>query len=200
MFNWPLQNKCPKWAHQSWFFLKGRGAENHYHVLQICQQSDWILLLLLCISAPLILYCDWFDHGSRQAKHDLVYSDCLRRESNFLASTCPVTAFCARVCCIVCVWDCVKVIREPTHKLYSTRTRTRQLTDALRSWNYSLVEGNQTIDLIIMDYDITLWWLVWLQITVLSLFSLFSINKNVLMVMLCLIVNHSNPAVQTMLF
>ena len=45
-----------------------------------------------------------------------LYSYCLRRESNFLASTRRVTAFCMRVCCIVCVCYCVMVIRKPTRK------------------------------------------------------------------------------------
>ena len=34
--------------------------------------SNWITLLLLCTSAPLVLCCDRFDHGSRQVKRDLV--------------------------------------------------------------------------------------------------------------------------------
>ena len=37
-------------------------------------------------------------------------------ESNFLASTCQVTALCLRVYCIICVCDCVMVIRKPMHK------------------------------------------------------------------------------------
>ena len=32
--------------------------------------SNWITLLLLCTSAPLVLCCDRFDHGSRQVKRD----------------------------------------------------------------------------------------------------------------------------------
>ena len=32
--------------------------------------SNWITLLLLCTSAPLVLCCDWFDRGSRQVKRD----------------------------------------------------------------------------------------------------------------------------------
>ena len=40
-----------------------------------------------------------------------LYSDCLQRESNFLASTRPVTVLCVCVCCIVCTCDCVMVIR-----------------------------------------------------------------------------------------
>ena len=51
-----------------------------------------------------------------QPQVTFLYSDCLRRESNFLASTHLVTALCVCVCCIVCVCDCVMVIREPTHK------------------------------------------------------------------------------------
>ena len=74
-----------------------------------------------------------------------LYSDCLWRESNFLASTRPVTALCVCVCCIVCVCDCVMVIREPTRKYFNIRTRTRQWPDALKPKTYSLVEGNQTI-------------------------------------------------------
>ena len=34
--------------------------------------SNWIMLLLLCTSAPLVLCCDQFDHGSRQVKGDPV--------------------------------------------------------------------------------------------------------------------------------
>ena len=45
-----------------------------------------------------------------------LYFDCLRRESNFLASTPPVTALCVCVCCIVGMCDCVMVIHEPTRK------------------------------------------------------------------------------------
>ena len=30
------------------------------------------MLLLLCTSAPLVLCCDWFDHGSRWIKRDPV--------------------------------------------------------------------------------------------------------------------------------
>ena len=45
-----------------------------------------------------------------------LYSDCLRRESNFLDSSLPVTVLCVCVCCIVCVCNCKMVIREPTHK------------------------------------------------------------------------------------
>ena len=47
---------------------------------------------------------------------NLLYSNCLRRESNFLASTRLVTALCMCVCCIVCVCDCIMVIRKPTRK------------------------------------------------------------------------------------
>ena len=34
--------------------------------------SNWFTLLLLCTSAPLVLYCDRFDRGSRQVKRELV--------------------------------------------------------------------------------------------------------------------------------
>ena len=34
--------------------------------------SNWIMLLLLCTSAPLVLCCDRFDRGSRQVKRDPV--------------------------------------------------------------------------------------------------------------------------------
>ena len=34
--------------------------------------SNWITLLSLCTSAALVLYCDWFDRGSRQVKRDPV--------------------------------------------------------------------------------------------------------------------------------
>ena len=34
--------------------------------------SKWIMLVLLCTSAPLVLCYDWFNHGSRQVKHDPV--------------------------------------------------------------------------------------------------------------------------------
>ena len=33
---------------------------------------NWFTLLLLCTSAPLVLCCDRFDHGSRQVKRELV--------------------------------------------------------------------------------------------------------------------------------
>ena len=46
----------------------------------------------------------------------LLYSDCLRRESNFLASTRRVFALCVRVCCIVCLCNCVMIIRKPMRK------------------------------------------------------------------------------------
>ena len=32
--------------------------------------SNWFTLLLLCTSAPLVLYCDRFDRGSRQVKRE----------------------------------------------------------------------------------------------------------------------------------
>ena len=38
----------------------------------VSYSSNWITLLLLCISAPLALCCDWFECGSRQVKRDLV--------------------------------------------------------------------------------------------------------------------------------
>ena len=75
----------------------------------------------------------------------LLYSDCLRRESNFLASTHRVTALCVRVCCVVYVCDCVMVIHKPTRKKCNIRTCTRQWPDALKPKCYSLIEGNQTI-------------------------------------------------------
>ena len=34
--------------------------------------SNWITLLLACTSILLVLCCDWFNHGPRQEKHDLV--------------------------------------------------------------------------------------------------------------------------------
>ena len=46
----------------------------------------------------------------------LLYSDCLRRESTFLASTRRVTALCVRDYYIVCLCDCIMVIRKPTRK------------------------------------------------------------------------------------
>ena len=39
---------------------------------QLIQYSNWFTLLLLCTSAPLVLYCDRFDRGSRQVKRELV--------------------------------------------------------------------------------------------------------------------------------
>ena len=39
-------------------------------VIMSCH-SNWIMLLLLCTSAPLVLCCDRFDLGSRQVKCDL---------------------------------------------------------------------------------------------------------------------------------
>ena len=62
----------------------------------------------------------------------LLYSDCLRRESNFLASTRQVTALCVCVCCILCVCNCAMVIRESTRKQCNIRTRTRQWRDTLK--------------------------------------------------------------------
>ena len=41
-------------------------------VITSSYSSNWIMLLLLPIRAPLIMCCDWFDRGSRQVKHDLV--------------------------------------------------------------------------------------------------------------------------------
>ena len=73
-----------------------------------------------------------------------LHSDCLRRESKFLASMRWVTALCVCVCCIVCVCDCVMVILKPTRKKCNIRTHTRQLPDVLKPKCYSLVEGNQT--------------------------------------------------------
>ena len=34
--------------------------------------SNWITILLLCTSSPLVLCCDRFDHGLRQVKSDPV--------------------------------------------------------------------------------------------------------------------------------
>ena len=69
-------------------------------------------------------YVFLFQQNVIRPTRPIVYSDCLRWESNFLASTRPVTARCVCVCCIVCVCDCVMVIREPTRKYSNIRTRT----------------------------------------------------------------------------
>ena len=75
----------------------------------------------------------------------VLYSDCLRPESNFLASMRPVTALCVCVCCIASVCDWVMVIRKPTRKQCNIRTCTRQWLDTLKPKSYSLVKGNKTI-------------------------------------------------------
>ena len=70
-----------------------------------------------CLASPVYI-CDYiiYLYPYIAIKISDVYSDYLRRESNFLASTPQVTALCMRVCCIVCVCDCVMVIRKPTCK------------------------------------------------------------------------------------
>ena len=49
----------------------------------------------------------------RQPLIESLKSQCLWRQSNFLASTHLVTVLCLCVCCIVCVYNCVMVICEP---------------------------------------------------------------------------------------
>ena len=62
----------------SWKYEKRNAHDTYRPVLQFRQRSDtsyssnWITLLLLYISAPLVLCCDRFDRGSRQVKRDLV--------------------------------------------------------------------------------------------------------------------------------
>ena len=68
-----------------------------------------------------------------------LYSDCLRRESNFLASTHRVTALCVCVCCIVCVCDCIMVISKPTHThkaAVTGRVEAKKLLSRRRQSNY----------------------------------------------------------------
>ena len=77
--------------------------------IDLCEGKGFFI----CIHLHLFV-CSWKSSHSHLTK--AVYSDYLQRESNFLASTRPVTALCVYVCCIVCVCDCVMVIREPTRK------------------------------------------------------------------------------------
>ena len=76
-----------------------------------------------------------------------IYSDCIRRESDFLALTRPVTALCVHVCCTVCVCDCVIVIRNiyahimqhtHTHKAVARYVEAKKLLSHQRQVNYSL--------------------------------------------------------------
>ena len=72
----------------------------------------------------------------------ILYSDCLRRESNFLASTRPITALCELVCCIVCVCDYVKVMimqHAHTHKAVTERVEAKKLLSRQRQSNYSFI-------------------------------------------------------------
>ena len=85
--------------------------------------SDQSKVLLLCCSAILTFVNGYSMLTSTKKLHMQyknneckLYSDCLRRERNFLASTRRVTALYVRVCCVVCVCDCVMVIRKPTRK------------------------------------------------------------------------------------
>ena len=75
-----------------------------------------------------------------------LYSDCLRRESNFLASIRQVTALCMRVCCIVCVCDCITGYTQAytqimqhtrTHKAVTGRVEAKKLLSRRRQSNYS---------------------------------------------------------------
>ena len=49
----------------------------------------------------LVLIFKMVDEEEIKEKGPSLYSDCLRRESNFLASMHPVTALCVCVCCIL---------------------------------------------------------------------------------------------------
>ena len=67
-----------------------------------------------------------------------VYSDCLRRESNFLASTRWVTAFVR-----VCLLHCMRVrLRNGYTQAYA---QIMQHMHTHKKKSYSPVEGNQTI-------------------------------------------------------
>ena len=80
-----------------------------YSVLQNLLVKVHHFFYMLVISSPGVKSF----HGDNQG---MLYSDCLRPESNFLASTRRVTALCVCVYCIACVCDCVMVIRKPTCK------------------------------------------------------------------------------------
>ena len=99
-----------------------------------------------------IVYSYWHIHVKEGKVHwkwgrTKLYSDCLQRESNFLASTRRVTALCVCVCCIACVCDCVMVIHMQayvqimqhthTHKAVTGRVEAKKLLSRQRQSNYS---------------------------------------------------------------
>ena len=131
--------------------LSGPRCSDYWSLLSVPRCSDYSTVTTLY--TPSTGYPLPWGSCRNLATRDL-YSDCLRRESNFLASTRRITALCVRVCCIVCVCDCVMVIRKPTRKKCNIRTRTRQWPDTLKPKSYSLVEGNQTI---VGNYTVTTW-------------------------------------------
>ena len=69
--------------------------------------SNGVAQLLFLVEVTVL-----WSKGSEVWKQGSLVSDCLRRKCNFLASTRQVTALCMRVCCIVCVCDCIMVIRK----------------------------------------------------------------------------------------
>ena len=125
---------------QGAYYIDGRsfcGSESGL----ACPSLIWLGSQGYCYSA--LVMCIFLVPVSHQTLNNVyLYSDCLRRESNFLASTRRVTALCMHVCCIVWLWDCIMVIRKPTCKKCNIRTRTRQWPDALKQKSYSLVEGS----------------------------------------------------------
>ena len=119
--NWP-QNLC------NLFMFLIYNEINMFFL--VCSQSTTLLLMhfihLFHSFSPIpvsninatkqLFLCQSSQHISMCVCLHTLYSDCLRRESNFLASTHRVTVLCMHVCCIVCVCDCVMVIRKPMRK------------------------------------------------------------------------------------
>ena len=76
-----------------------------------------------------------------------IYSDCLRRESNFLASTHPVTALCVRVRLLHCIRARLRINytrayaqimqHMHTHKVVTRRVEPKKLLSRRRQSNYS---------------------------------------------------------------
>ena len=71
----------------------------------------------------------------------VLYSDCLRRERNFLASARRVTALCMPVCCILCVCDgytqaYVQIMQHMhMHKAVTGRVEAKKLLSRRRQSN-----------------------------------------------------------------
>ena len=54
------------------YLLALNNVPHAFNFPTICQVNDYVMQIMLCNNAPLVLCCDRFDHGSRQVKHDLV--------------------------------------------------------------------------------------------------------------------------------